>query len=145
MFHHPKAIFCEFGQVLRSFRQSFTPSGSLGCGGSLFQLWIWTSPSLLQAVLRKSNITLENPAFWTRKSSILRWTLQKKNLGKFSTWRWKIQQDPRQSKKNLENPACWDGPCLGRPRVHFHLPTAISCYVFQGFDFGLYRYIYIYI
>ena len=30
-------------------RQSSAPSGSLGCVGSLFQLWISTSPSLLQS------------------------------------------------------------------------------------------------
>ena len=108
--HQPNAIHCEFGLVLRSFclRQSFTPSGSPGCGGSLFQLWIWTRPlllqaaSLLQAVLRESNKTpeiqtlqnnlgnpavrLENPAFWD---------------GLCSTWRWKIQQNPRQSRKTL--------------------------------------------
>ena len=32
VFHHPYAILCEFRLVLRSFRQSFIPSGSLGCG-----------------------------------------------------------------------------------------------------------------
>ena len=44
--------------VLRSFDQSFAPSGSpfllraiLRCGGSLFQSWLLTSPPLLQAVL----------------------------------------------------------------------------------------------
>ena len=172
----------DFGLVLRSFEQSFNPSGSLGCGGSLFQFWIWTSPSLFQAVLRSlrqaklrwKSISIVNldlsfapsgspsqiqrnprksstldPAEQPEKSSSLRWTLQK-TLDNPAFWDGPCRetletQNLGRSRKTLENPAFSDGPCLGPPRVHFHLPKATSCYVFQGFDFGLYRYIYMYV
>ena len=90
----------SFMNLDKSFALSGSPSlpqGVIGCGGSLFQLWIWTSPSLLQAVLRKSNTTLGNPAFWTGKPSILRWTLQKKP--------WQIQHwEMDNPARTLDNP-----------------------------------------
>ena len=43
--------FCELSFALSS-SPSFAPSGSFGRGGSIFQWWVLSIPSLLQAVLR---------------------------------------------------------------------------------------------